>query len=341
MRFEALFPLRPIYRDDSSFYADIFLRMLDYFKTDRQFILKRGDYLGGNTLTVRAESCSASLKRRLFRDKMIVGNDDSLLRFRGDFNFPGMDKFYLTDGDGKKRNDTSDELYSFWESAVPSLLDDHIQTFICALMLAFPGAAQTVANVWLADDKRHPFSSYYISSLHDSIEYLVQNNIKPRNDVDPDKVIKWVFSQNGVVDGISDTPAGRSFNYFTRLFVRKFRDDELSDLVWALAGIEGLLVEGGRSSVGQLREKLGAIFGLDSSPSWLLNSTERMYKFRSKIIHGNRQLRSTFRTDDLEMDKRFDEEYDSQRFSVGILFLLLQEVISRGITEFKFKMVEA
>jgi hypothetical protein len=66
-----------------------------------------------------------------------------------------------------------------------------------------------------------------------------------------------------------------------------------------------------------------------------------MYTFRSKMIHGNRQLRSTFRTDDEETDKRFYEEYDSARFSIGILFLLLQEIISRGINQFKFKTVQA
>jgi len=140
-------------------------------------------------------------------------------------------------------------------------------------------------------------------------------------------------------NGVSNTSAARSLNYFTRLFTRELRNDELSDLVWALAGIEALLIEGGRSSTGQLREKLGAIFGLDSNSPWLLESTEKMYAFRSKMVHGKRQLRSTFRTDDEEMGKRFDEEYDSARFSVGILFLLLQEVSIRGISEFRFKTI--
>ena len=31
-------------------------------------------------------------------------------------------------------------------------------------------------------------------------------------------------------DGYSNTPAARALNYFTRLFVALFRDDELGDL---------------------------------------------------------------------------------------------------------------
>jgi hypothetical protein len=151
--------------------------------------------------------------------------------------------------------------------------------------------------------------------------------------------VRWVFSQKGIFDGYSNTPAARSLNYFTRLFVREFRNDELSDLVWALAGIEALLVESGRSSLGQLKEKLCALFASEGTKSWLITMTEKMYGYRSKMVHGNRHIRSEFRGDDPQLGSRFDEEYDSVRFAVGILLLLLQHVIERNVASLRFRTV--
>jgi hypothetical protein len=126
-------------------------------------------------------------------------------------------------------------------------------------MIALPGTVRTTASVWVLNGKEHRFSSRYVSQINESVEYLIENGILPSSTIQPSDAIKWVFAQNGVLDGYSDTPASRSLNFFTRLFVRDYRSDESSDLIWALAGIEAILVEGGRSSVGQLREKLVAL----------------------------------------------------------------------------------
>jgi len=111
----------------------------------------------------------------------------------------------------------------------------------------------------------------------------------------------------------------------------------LSDLVWALGGIEALLVEGGRSSLGQIREKLSAL--LDVETAWLHSMNEQMYGFRSKTVHGNRQVRSEFRSAEGTTKGRLEEEYHSTLFAVGILVLLLQKMMETGAPAFKFKTV--
>ena len=244
MRFDAIFPLRPPLRFDSARYNKTFECMLTYFNIDRRLNLKGNDPSGGDTLVVRIERCPASFKQKFLRDKRLFKTGDWLLCFSEDFCFPGADKFFLMDPAGKKMDYTSNELSSMWASLLPNMLDPSIQTYICALTLAFPGAVQPVTNLWLMDHKRHHFSSCYVSEVHDSLEYLLENGISPKDGIDPERFIDLVFSQNGVLDGVSGTPAARAFNYFTRLFVREHRNDELSDLVWALAGIESLLVEG-------------------------------------------------------------------------------------------------
>jgi hypothetical protein len=117
-------------------------------------------------------------------------------------------------------------------------------------------------------------------------------------------VVDWVFAQNGIFHGYSDTPASRALNYFTRLFVHQFRNDELSDLVWALAGIEALIVEGGRSSVGQLREKLCALFAETIDQNWLSKMVNSSYDFAhewcmeiDKYVHLSEQMKMTARND--------------------------------------------
>src|SRR5262249_24449457 len=164
------------------------------------------------------------------------------------------------------------------------------QTYICSLMIAFPGAVRPTDNIWLLDGRRYDFRSYYLSTINESIEYLRENGLRPIDKIEPDKVVRWVFSQSGIFDGYSNSPAARSLNYFTRLFDKEFHNDELSDLVWALAGIEALLVEGGRSSLGQLKEKLIAIFGTEENSGWLRKMTDRMYGYRSRMVHGDRQI---------------------------------------------------
>jgi hypothetical protein len=123
-----------------------------------------------------------------------------------------------------------------------------------------------------------------VTAISHGIDYVRQNDPNLIKELDHNAVIKWIFSQSGMFDGYSNNAASKALNYFTRLFVSEFRNDELSDTVWALAGIEALLVEGGRSSAGQLREKLTALFGSVESTQWLLSNTDTLYDFRSKMV---------------------------------------------------------
>jgi hypothetical protein len=225
-----------------------------------------------------------------------------------------------------------------WRSFLPDSLDLTIQTHLCAAIIAYPGAIRPVGNVWFVGGKQHRFSRYYVSGIHDAVEYLRENKFSPKA-VKFGDVQKWISSQSGVFEGYSNSAGSRALNYFTRLFAPKFREDELSDTVWALAGLEALLAEGGRSSIGQLREKLGAIFASSDNVGWLLEMVETLYNYRSRMVHGNRQIKSSFRTDDANVDKRFYEEYHSELFAVGILLLLLQHLISSKSSTFRFKTI--
>jgi hypothetical protein len=245
----------------------------------------------------------------------------------------------MTDHTGARIARRSEESIGAWKSFLPHDLELTIQSFFCALAIAYEGAVRPTQNVWIQDGSEHGADRTYFSIIHESIEFLRERNAFPKIDIKLDTVINWTFAQNGIFDGYSDTPGSRALNYFTRLFVPSFRNDELSDLIWALAGIESILVESGRSSVGQLREKLGALFVGQIDLPWLSKMIGDLYKFRSRMIHGDRQIRSFFRSDEEESKKRFEEEYHSQLFAVGMLVLLLRFVISKDLTELRFNTV--
>jgi len=259
--------------------------------------------------------------------------------FPATFEFPGQERFFITDHTGARIAQTSEQSIADWKSFLPHDLELTIQSFFCTLAIAYEGAVRPTQNIWIQDGSEYGADGTYFSVIHESLEFLRERNALPEIEIKLDTAIKWTFAQNGIFDGYSDTPGSRALNYFTRLFVSRFRNDELSDLIWALAGIEALLVEGGRSSVGQLREKLGALFAGKIDLPWLATMIGDLYKFRSRMIHGDRQIRSFFRSDEEESKKRFEEEYHSQLFAVGMLVLLLRFAISKDLTEFRFNTV--
>ncbi|MGF6311684.1 hypothetical protein ABIB82_002998, partial [Bradyrhizobium sp. i1.8.4] len=188
-----------------------------------------------------------------------------------------------------------------------------------------------------APDAQCRVDSCHLSAIHESVEFLREHSAFPTADLDVETAVRWTFSQNGMFNGYSDTPASRALNYFTRLFVDAYRNDELSDLVWAFAGIEALIVEAGRSSVGQLKEKLIALFGETIDQGWLAKMIAASYDFRSRMIHGNRQIRSFFRSGEDESTKRIDEEYDSHRFAIGMFVLILRFVMANDLNAMHFR----
>jgi hypothetical protein len=341
MKVRAIYPLYPPLRFDSEFQQNVFWSLCDYFKSARTLKICGSDFHDGEVLRVILSHLSPHLKKTYFEKTLFPKSLGVTLEFHGSFKFPGKKKYFLADQNGKKFSHSAKQLRSIWSSFLPHELGTVIQSYFCALMLAFPGAARPVGNIWFVGGKSSDRSNpYFVSPIHDAIGHLAENGVFAETKLPLEKAAKWVFSQNGIFNGYSDTPASRALNYFTRLFVEQFRDDELSDLVWALAGIEALLVEGGRSSLGQLKEKFAALFSNETQLPWILSSTEKMYSYRSKMVHGNRQIRSAFRTDDAVIDdKRFDEEYYSQLFAIGMLLLLLQRAVLSNQSSFQFKTV--
>jgi hypothetical protein len=337
MKIRAIYPIWPPLRFDSDASVEIYRSFIDYFQTEKQLTVRGGTSHDGEKLFVRTRKFTRADESEL--KKGFPWKVNWVLEFRGTFNFPGVKKFNLKKSDGTIEPTPVKELKDMWVSLLPDDLDLTIQTYLMALILAFPGAMRPTNNIWWVGRKKHYYSKYYKSPIHEAMEYIYKIDFKPRQDIEPEDVINWVFKSNGIFDGYSDTPFSRSLNFFTRLFVEDFRNDELSDFVWAVASIEALLVEGGRSSSGQLKEKLAAIFHDRVDVTKLSKGISDLYNFRSRMIHGDRQIKSAFRVNEDEINSRFYEEYHSLLLAVGILVMLLREAIVRGVQRLEFSTI--
>jgi hypothetical protein len=338
-KLKALYALYPPIGSDSETASNLYHKFFKDFGTSRTIPVRGSFTHDGELFAVTARPCTISQKKRHFSKSPFLKAGDAILEFSATFKFPGQDRYFWTDKTGSRVVRTREQSILDWKSSLSHQLELTIQSFFCALTIAYEGAVRPTRNVWIQDGSEFGTDRCYLSEIHESIEFLREENAFPETDVDVNAVINWVFSQNGIFDGYSDTPASRALNYFTRLFVREFRNDELSDFVWALAGIEALLVESGRSSVGQLREKLGALFVGKIDLPWLSKMIADSYNFRSRMIHGDRQIRSFFRNDEEDSKKRFDEEYNSQLFAIGMLVLLLRFVVSKDLPDLRFNTV--
>jgi hypothetical protein len=281
---KAFFPLYPPIRFHSDAHNDLYYKFVDEFKKPKSVIIRGTSFHDGEKMSVRASPCTPTLQKRFFAQSQFGLKTKDVLQFSGSFRFPGSNKFFFEDQKGERVQNTEASLRSSWRGLLPTFLDVTIQTYLCGLIIAFAGVVTTTGNLWYVGNRVHRFSKHYVTAISHGIDYVRQNDPNLIKELDHNAVIKWIFSQSGMFDGYSNNAASKALNYFTRLFVSEFRNDELSDTVWALAGIEALLVEGGRSSAGQLREKLTALFGSVESTQWLLSNTDTLYDFRSKMV---------------------------------------------------------
>ncbi len=336
----AVYPLYPPIRLHSEGNVRLYSEFVQNFAEPKLILVQGSTFHDGEVLTVRVRRCTPSLQKKLFVRSKFGLRTQHFLEFSGTFDFPGTSQYFAEDSSGQTLPMPEATLRSYWLEDLPERLDPTIQTYLCASLIAYSGAVYPTGNIWFHGNREQQFSRSYVSHVHESIEFLRRSGFQSLDALDFDSAIKWVFRQQGMFHGYSNTPAAKALSYFSRLFTPRFREDELSNTVWALAGIEALLVEGGRSSGGQLREKLSAIFGSSIEASWLVRETAKLYEFRSKMVHGNRHLKSAFRShEDEESETRQDEETESELLAIGLLTVLLRRLIEANETAFIFKTV--
>jgi hypothetical protein len=157
------------------------------------------------------------------------------------------------------------------------------------------------------------------------------------------EVFHWYGEIPGATAGHSSTPVSRAVCAFTYLLSRSVLTKTMSELVWSLTGIEALLGEADQSRR-LITEKLLLIFppkNIDQEKN-IRKLIKDLYDFRSRMLHGNRNISSQR----LELENETDdprkyllEEWRATSLSIAILSQLILKCFKNNLSELKTKLV--
>src|SRR5580704_11134533 len=147
MKIRSLYVFCPPLLNNTQFHRDAYSAFFDSFKTPRVFSI-RGSYShSGEKIRVVGKPCSSQFKKKYLEEPPLLQFANYVLEFSGCYKFPGSEKYLVTDPTGKIVPHSERELRSLWQQLLPDDLDVCIQSYLCALMLAFPGAIRPAKNI--------------------------------------------------------------------------------------------------------------------------------------------------------------------------------------------------
>lgn len=258
------------------------------------------------------------------------------LQLTSDLKFPG----HAAVASEVKRTDGQEidqvDLENIWLSFVASDVKCCIDLLMLSTQVAYSGALQISPSEWAVNGVPGEFSCPNYSRLAQAINHLTEHSVLPLTSLPHAEVGSWLRRCEGLFTGNSNNAVSRAVNLLTHAFDGDIDTSSGKEWVWALAGIEALLNEGGHSTQGQLKEKLRAIFGSRLEQRWLNSVIADVYSFRSNLLHGKKNLPSSLLKDTDEAMNHMRREDIASYFSIGFLVLLIQELIQTKRDEYRF-----
>ena len=166
MNVKGAYSIYPPLGIDSEFHKAAYSKFIDHFQTTRHLKIRGSFAHDGEPMSVCIKACPTRFKKKFLKSLPYTQATKHMIEFSGSFKFPGTKKYFVTDHQGHVLPHSRQELYSIWRSELPSHLDLTIQTYLCGLMIAFPGAARSTGNVWLLNGKQNYFARTYVSIIH-------------------------------------------------------------------------------------------------------------------------------------------------------------------------------
>ncbi|MCW5695211.1 MAG: hypothetical protein KIS96_00610 [Bauldia sp.] len=158
------------------------------------------------------------------------------------------------------------------------------------------------------------------------------------------EVHHWYSGLNGTTAGHSSNPIERAACAFSHLFHKSPDAGPMADLVWSLIGVEALLGEAGESR--RLTDKAVLLFPPNKSAglSEINKRLRACYDFRSRMIHGNINIRARrirWDGDDPLKLHYLRSELEETDFAVGFLSQLLLYCYKHSLKEVRTKLAWA
>jgi hypothetical protein len=177
-------------------------------------------------------------------------------------------------------------------------------------------------------------------SLQRAYELILKLNWPEKMDLNFLDGWNWHEKHLLYFDGFSFNKTSRALNSLSRIF--KFDQNEQdysNELLWAMIGIESLLVNGNGGIIEQIKEKLTILF--NDSTQHIKKIINRMYNYRSRFIHGDLDFQSFgYFFDAAECFKKYtDEQMEVVDTAIAILVSTLQYIIRNNWSGIKFEKI--
>ena len=158
------------------------------------------------------------------------------------------------------------------------------------------------------------------------------------------KVFDWYVGIDGTTKGHTNSPLGRAACAFSYLFDTSVSRKPLLELIWSLIGIEALLGEADQSRRLITDKLLLVLKPHKKNVDEIRKIVREIYDFRSRMLHGNRNIGSKRLEDDQEEEgyrKYVWEEIRATEISTVILSQLLLYCFRRNLREISTHLVIA
>lgn len=182
-KLRALYALRPPFGSDSESTSKLYRKFFKDLESTKTIPIRGSFTHNGELLAIAARPCTAGQKKRHFKKSSLFEVGDAVLEFSAAFEFPGQERFFMTDHTGAKIVRTKEQSTADWKSYLPHDLELTIQSFFCILAIVYEGAVQPIQNVWIQDGSEYGTDRCYLSGIHESIEFLREKNAFPQIDI--------------------------------------------------------------------------------------------------------------------------------------------------------------
>ncbi len=206
----------------------------------------------------------------------------------------------------------------------------HVFDIYFAIQLSYPGLIDfSDINFYLNNVEYGYYYNKLINPTFFSVEFLEEDMSFYYQDIAFDDVWEWLM---GFEDYWIETPRtslGRAINYLRYVF---FEASPMS-VYWSFMAVESLMVTNQSFSKSQIQGKTKALTDYYKYDEIQQNKIKSLYKFRSKIAHGQQVFyRPILQHDALKDVERIDLEIDSAgRLTHVILLMGIQYLILNKI----------
>ncbi len=290
-------------------------------------------YMGKNKITPSIVSIDGREKKYIIKKYELpkIAERYGLLSISCSIDFDNYRKEFLSDD---KVADTLAYKFSLSEFC------KRISDLIVVANIAKIGSIGICDSVVIHDNKRSLIKNLpdMDASLISSARYsAIKYGWPTISDVKIKDVWDWAFNNYAALEAFDGTPLGRALSAYSRIFEYS-KLDALVQLVWAMVGIESLY---GKESTGineQLRAKTEVIFGKQQD---FKKRISKMYKFRSKFIHGKLDFPcfNLLYDGDEPFEKFGDDLMDACDMAIALLSCTLQYIASHGWSGLSFEYV--